>query len=105
YAAAYRRYFEEHAAAAPEPKTMLDPAPRIVLDPELGLLAAGRTAAEAAIAAEIYQHTMAVVERADRLGGYRVLSAAELFEIEYWDLEQAKLRRAGGPPGAGGEGG
>jgi rhamnose utilization protein RhaD (predicted bifunctional aldolase and dehydrogenase)/NAD(P)-dependent dehydrogenase (short-subunit alcohol dehydrogenase family) len=103
YAAAYRRHFEEHAAAAREPKTMLDPAPRIVLDPELGMLAAGRTAADAAIAAEIYGHTMDVVERADRLGGYRVLSAAELFEFEYWDLEQAKLRRAGEPPQLAGE--
>jgi rhamnose utilization protein RhaD (predicted bifunctional aldolase and dehydrogenase)/NAD(P)-dependent dehydrogenase (short-subunit alcohol dehydrogenase family) len=103
WAAAYRRHFEEHAAAAREPKTMLDPAPRIVLDPELGMLAAGRTAAEAAIAAEIYQHTMDVVERADRLGGYRVLSAAELFEFEYWDLEQAKLRRAGEPQQLAGE--
>jgi NAD(P)-dependent dehydrogenase (short-subunit alcohol dehydrogenase family) len=82
---------------------MLDPAPRIVLDPELGMLAAGRTAADAAIAAEIYAHTMDVVERADRLGGYRVLSAAELFEFEYWDLEQAKLRRAGEPPPLAGE--
>jgi len=103
YAAAYRRHFEEHAPAAREPKAMLDPAPRIVLDPELGMLAAGRTAAEAAIAAEIYGHTMDVVERADRLGGYRVLSAAELFEMEYWDLEQAKLRRAGEPPPLAGE--
>ncbi|HEY6323460.1 MAG TPA: bifunctional aldolase/short-chain dehydrogenase [Thermoanaerobaculia bacterium] len=103
YVAAYGRYFEEHAAAAPEPKTMLDPAPRIVLDPELGMLAAGRTVAEAAIAAEIYGHTMEVVERADRLGGYRVLSAADLFEVEYWDLEQAKLRRAGEPPPLAGE--
>jgi rhamnose utilization protein RhaD (predicted bifunctional aldolase and dehydrogenase)/NAD(P)-dependent dehydrogenase (short-subunit alcohol dehydrogenase family) len=103
YVEAYRRYFAEHAAAAPEPKTMLDPAPRIVLDPELGLLAAGRTAAEAAIAAEIYQHTMDVIERADRLGGYRVLPAARLFEVEYWDLEQAKLRRAGEPPPLAGE--
>ncbi len=103
YVEAYRRYFDEHAAAAPEAKTMLDPAPRIVLDPELGLLAAGRTAAEAAIAAEIYQHTMDVIERADRLGGYRVLPAARLFEVEYWDLEQAKLRRAGAPPPLAGE--
>jgi rhamnose utilization protein RhaD (predicted bifunctional aldolase and dehydrogenase)/NAD(P)-dependent dehydrogenase (short-subunit alcohol dehydrogenase family) len=103
YVAAYRRHFEEHSPAAREPKTMLDPAPRIVLDAELGMLAAGRTAAEAAIAAEIYGHTMDVVERADRLGGYRVLSAAELFEFEYWDLEQAKLRRAGEPPPLAGE--
>ncbi len=103
YAAAYRGEFARHAAAAREPKTMLDPAPRIVLDPELGLLAAGRTAGEAAIAAEIYQHTMDVIERADLLGGYRVLAAAELFEVEYWDLEQAKLRRAGEPPQLAGE--
>jgi rhamnose utilization protein RhaD (predicted bifunctional aldolase and dehydrogenase)/NAD(P)-dependent dehydrogenase (short-subunit alcohol dehydrogenase family) len=103
YAAAYRGWFAEHAPAAREPKTMLDPAPRIVLDPELGMLAAGRTAAEAAIAAELYEHTMDVIERADRLGGYRVLSAAELFEFEYWDLEQAKLKRAGEPPPLAGE--
>jgi rhamnose utilization protein RhaD (predicted bifunctional aldolase and dehydrogenase)/NAD(P)-dependent dehydrogenase (short-subunit alcohol dehydrogenase family) len=103
YADAYRRYFEEHAPTAREPKTMLDPAPRIVLDGELGLLAAGRTASEAAIAAELYQHTMDVIERADRLGGYRALSAEELFEFEYWDLEQAKLRRAGEPPPFAGE--
>jgi NAD(P)-dependent dehydrogenase (short-subunit alcohol dehydrogenase family) len=103
YAAAYRRWFEEHAPSAREPKTILDPAPRIVLDPELGMLAAGRTAAEAAIAAELYQHTMDAAERADRLGGYQVLSPAELFEFEYWDLEQAKLRRAGEPPPLAGE--
>jgi len=46
---------------------------------------------------------MDVVERAYRLGGYQVLSAAELFEFEYWDLEQAKLRRAGEPPPLAGE--
>ncbi|HVT59447.1 MAG TPA: bifunctional aldolase/short-chain dehydrogenase [Thermoanaerobaculia bacterium] len=103
YAEAYRRYFDEHARAAREPKTPLDPAPRIVLDPELGLLAAGSGAGEAAIAAEIYQHTMDIVERAERLGGYRALSARELFEVEYWDLEQAKLRRGGAPPPLGGE--
>ncbi len=103
YAAAYRAYFDQHAAAAREPKTMLDPAPRILLDPELGLLAAGRTAADAAIAAEIYQHTMDVIERADRLGGYRALPASDLFDMEYWDLEQAKLRRAGSPPPLAGE--
>jgi rhamnose utilization protein RhaD (predicted bifunctional aldolase and dehydrogenase)/NAD(P)-dependent dehydrogenase (short-subunit alcohol dehydrogenase family) len=103
YAEEYRRFFERHAAAAPEPRTMLDPAPRIVLDGELGLLAAGRTAAEAAVAAEIYQHTMDAIERADLLGGYRALPVERLFEMEYWDLEQAKLRRAGEPPLLAGE--
>jgi rhamnose utilization protein RhaD (predicted bifunctional aldolase and dehydrogenase)/NAD(P)-dependent dehydrogenase (short-subunit alcohol dehydrogenase family) len=103
YAAAYRGYFEQQSAAAPAPRVMLDPAPRVVLDPDLGLLAAGRSAAEAAIAAEIYQHTMDVLARADRLGGYRALSARELFAVEYWDLEQAKLRQGGAPPPLAGE--
>ena len=103
YSRAYRDFFAEHAPAAAPPKTMLDPAPRVVLDPELGLLAAGRMAADAAIVAEIYEHTMDVIERAERLGGYRALSARELFDMEYWDLEQAKLAKAGEPPVFAGE--
>ena len=98
WAEGYRRYFDEHAPHARQPKTMLDPAPRLVLDPELGLLAAGRRATDAAIAAEIYAHTMDIVERAERLGGWRALPAGDLFAVEYWDLEQAKLARAGRPP-------
>jgi len=98
FAAAYRRYFEEHAPHARQPKTILDPAPRLVLDRELGLLAAGRRAADAAVAAEIYAHTMDIIERAVLLGGWQALPARDLFDMEYWDLEQAKLRKAGKPP-------
>ena len=98
YVREYRRYFDAHAPHAAAPKTMLDPAPRVVLDPELGLATAGRTVKDAAIAAEIYEHTMDIVERAERLGGYRALPARDLFDMEYWDLEQAKLAQAGKPP-------
>ncbi|HEY2292348.1 MAG TPA: bifunctional aldolase/short-chain dehydrogenase [Thermoanaerobaculia bacterium] len=98
YVQEYRRYFDEHAPHAAVPKTMLDPAPRVVLDPELGLATAGRTVKDAAIAAEIYEHTMDIIERAERLGGYRALPARDLFDMEYWDLEQAKLAKAGKPP-------
>jgi rhamnose utilization protein RhaD (predicted bifunctional aldolase and dehydrogenase)/NAD(P)-dependent dehydrogenase (short-subunit alcohol dehydrogenase family) len=97
YAQAYREYFERHAPNAREAKTMLDPAPRIILDPELGVITVGRSAKEAAIARDLYSHTVDVIARAEALGGYRVLSEEELFEFEYWDLEQAKLRRAGKP--------
>ncbi len=97
YAAAYRRYFEEHAPSAREPKTMLDPAPRVVLDPDLGLCAAGRTARDARVVYEIYARTMDVIERAVALGGWRALPAREVFDVEYWDLQQAKLRAAGKP--------
>jgi rhamnose utilization protein RhaD (predicted bifunctional aldolase and dehydrogenase)/NAD(P)-dependent dehydrogenase (short-subunit alcohol dehydrogenase family) len=103
YASSYREYFARHSPRAGEAKTMLDPAPRVVLDPEFGLATAGRSAKEAAIARDIYSHTMDVIARAEALGGYRALSEEELFEFEYWDLEQAKVRRAGAPPVFGGE--
>jgi NAD(P)-dependent dehydrogenase (short-subunit alcohol dehydrogenase family) len=103
YAQSYREYFSRHAAGAKESKTMLDPAPRVILDEEFGLGCVGRSAKEAAIAHDLYSHTIDVITRAEALGGYRALSEAQLFEFEYWDLEQAKLRRAGRPPVFGGE--
>jgi rhamnose utilization protein RhaD (predicted bifunctional aldolase and dehydrogenase)/NAD(P)-dependent dehydrogenase (short-subunit alcohol dehydrogenase family) len=103
FADAYRRYFAMHEPAATERKTMLDPAPRVVLDPELGLCAVGRTAKDAAIVAEIYGHTIEVIARATLLGGYRALSQKDLFDVEYWSLEQAKLARAGKPLAFSGE--
>ena len=103
YVAAYRRYFDEHAPRAREPKTMLDPAPRVVLDAALGVCAVGRSAKDAGIVFDVYGHTMDIVERAALLGGWRALPAKELFDVEYWDLEQAKLRAAGTPPPLAGE--
>ncbi len=98
YARDYKAYFEWQAAQAKEPKTMLDPAPRMVLDPGFGLAAAGGSAKDAAIVAELDRHSMQVMQRAQALGGYRALPQRELFEVEYWDLEQAKLRKGGAPP-------
>jgi rhamnose utilization protein RhaD (predicted bifunctional aldolase and dehydrogenase)/NAD(P)-dependent dehydrogenase (short-subunit alcohol dehydrogenase family) len=98
YAEAYREYFFRNLARAKEPKTMLDPAPRVILDSEFGLCCAGRSAREASIVRDIYSHTIDVISRAEALGGYRALSEEELFDFEYWDLEQAKLRRVGQLP-------
>ncbi|MCC8247063.1 bifunctional aldolase/short-chain dehydrogenase [Saccharothrix luteola] len=94
YAADYRRYFDEHAGPG---LTMLDPAPRVVLDPGLGMLSVGRRAKDADIAYDIYAHTIDVIERAEELGGYRALPPGDLFDMEYWELEQAKLRLSGAP--------
>jgi len=103
YVEAYRAYFEEHAPQAAAPKTLLDPAPRVIVDPELGLATAARSVKETGIAAEIYEHTLDIIERAERLGGWRALPASDLFAVEYWDLEQAKLAKAGKPPVFAGE--
>lgn len=103
YTVEYRAYFDRHAPSAKEPKTMLDPAPRVMLDPELGLLSAGRTIKDAAIVEDLYRHTIEVIQRSALLGGYRALPERDIFDVEYWDLEQAKLRKAGDPPRFAGE--
>jgi len=98
YADKYRTYFERFSAKAKEKKTMLDAAPRMALDRSLGFVAAGRSAKDAAIVEELYDHTIDVILRAEALGGWRALDQQHTFDIEYWDLEQAKLRKAGSPP-------
>lgn len=103
YRAAYASYFDACSARLSPRPTMLDPAPRIILDPEWGMVAAGRTARDAAIAGELYQHTMDIIARSAALGGWKALPAESLFEVEYWDLEQAKLRRGGPAPVFAGE--
>lgn len=95
YAAAYLAYVETHRDRAPAEIQVLDPAPRVVLDAELGMCCVGRTPADAAIAEDIYRHTMDVINRAEALGGYRPISTADQFDMEYWELEQAKLHRRG----------
>ena len=103
YVAEYRRYFGEHAPKAKEPKTMLDPAPRVVLDPAFGLATAGRTAKDTVIVEEIYDHTIDVILRAEALGGFQALAPKDIFDVEYWDLEQAKLKKGGKPQAFSGE--
>ncbi len=103
YGQDYKAYFDAHLERSPQKLTMLDAAPRIVLDPELGLLTLGRSAADAAIADDIYAHTMEIISRAEMLGGYRALPVADLFDMEYWELEQAKLKRSGTPKAFAGE--
>lgn len=98
YAEAYRRYFAELEPQAKERKTLLDTAPRVVLDTELGLCAIGKTAKDAAIVAEIYDHTIDIILRSTRLGGWQALPPKDIFDVEYWDLEQAKLKKGGKAP-------
>ena len=104
YAEEYKNYFDKYHSRARTEVTMLDPAPRIVLDRELGMLAIGIQSKDAQIAFDIYHHTMSVIsECEDRLGGWAPLEAHHLFDMEYWDLEQAKLRLSGQPPSLAGQ--
>jgi NAD(P)-dependent dehydrogenase (short-subunit alcohol dehydrogenase family) len=76
----------------------VDPAPRWAVWPQQGTLAFGRTLKEIAPVADIKRHTMRAIERAEELGGWRTLDEAAIFEVEYWELEQAKLGKGGDEP-------
>lgn len=93
FAARYDRYFEEMVAAKAVTKTKLDPWPRIILVPKVGILAVGKTRAEAEIAADVYEHTLGVIADAEDVGTYAPLGLGDLFDVEYWSLEQAKVKK------------
>jgi rhamnose utilization protein RhaD (predicted bifunctional aldolase and dehydrogenase)/NAD(P)-dependent dehydrogenase (short-subunit alcohol dehydrogenase family) len=103
YVGRYQRYFEQHAPLARTPVEMLDPAPRVVLDANLGMLSVGKNSAQASMAADIYRHTMEIIQRAEMLEQWQALSSQEIFDVEYWELEQAKLQKAGSAPAFQGE--
>lgn len=95
YAQAYKLYFEKNSKLANTFLTMLDAAPRVIIDLEFGLIATGRSARETKIIEDIYLHTQDIILRAEVLGGYQALGEVDLFNMEYWDLEQAKLKKSG----------
>ncbi|MFQ5469355.1 MAG: bifunctional aldolase/short-chain dehydrogenase [Gammaproteobacteria bacterium] len=103
YSNEYIKYFDDNNGLSKEPKSMLDTCPRIVLDKQLGLCSIGRSMKDAAIVADIYQHTIDIILRAEKLGGYQALPAKDIFDVEYWDLEQAKLKKSGASPVFSGE--
>jgi NAD(P)-dependent dehydrogenase (short-subunit alcohol dehydrogenase family) len=103
FVAAYRDYFARHEPHAKERKVMLDPAPRVVVDPRFGVGSLGRTPRDARIVEELYEHTIDVILRAEALERFEALPARDIFDVEYWDLEQAKLKKAGKPPPFAGE--
>jgi rhamnose utilization protein RhaD (predicted bifunctional aldolase and dehydrogenase)/NAD(P)-dependent dehydrogenase (short-subunit alcohol dehydrogenase family) len=97
----YRDYFARHNKHAGGAKQELDPLPRVALVPGLGLFGLGRTKRDAAIAADIAEEWMAVVGDAERIGRFESISEADMFDCEYWPLEQAKLGARHEPPLAG----
>ena len=98
YVADYHAYFGRHDGVREPAKTELDPMPRVVLVPGLGLFGAGANAAAAAIAADIAENTARVITDAEAIGTYKPVDEAAMFDIEYWSLEQAKLSKAAEQP-------
>lgn len=91
YAASFQDYVRFHTNE--RSLAFVDPAPRVILDPQLGMGVLGRTAEDASIAEDIYRHTIDIIMGAERLGGWRALPAKDFFDVEFWDLERTKLAK------------
>ena len=83
----YDAWYREH----PSEFAMLDPNPRIVLMPGVGMWTAGKDARAARIVRDIYRHTMRILAAAESAGGYETLNDLDAFHAEYWPLELYKL--------------
>ena len=94
FVAEYDAYFARENARVGGVKSKLDGSPRVVLVPGVGLFGLGRTAKDAAIAADLAENTVKVVTEAEAIGRYEPLPESDLFALEYWSLEQAKLKGA-----------
>ena len=94
FVARYHKYFEVNNAKSPVQKKELDPLPRVILVPGVGMFGIGATAKDAAIAADIAENAVAVITDAEAMGEYRSISEFDMFEVEYWSLEQAKLGKS-----------
>ena len=95
YVSAYGDYFDRHKDGS---LSRLDPAPRWALWPGVGSVAFGGTPKEIAAIDDIRRHTLRAIGWSEALGGWQPLGESEIFAIEYWELEQAKLKGAGAPP-------
>jgi len=98
YQAQYRAYFERHNAESVPKKKPLDSEPRVVLLPGVGLFGLGASSKEAKIAADIAETWIEVVTAAEAGAGFESIPERDLFEMEYWSLEQAKLGKSAEKP-------
>ena len=94
----YRDYFQRHNAREAVSKVALDSLPRVILAPGLGLVGLGKSAKDARIAADIAEATIEVISAAEAVGRFAPVSESDMFDIEYWSLEQAKLGKGGDAP-------
>jgi rhamnose utilization protein RhaD (predicted bifunctional aldolase and dehydrogenase)/NAD(P)-dependent dehydrogenase (short-subunit alcohol dehydrogenase family) len=95
YQDAYRDYFARHSTDA---HTMLDPAPRWAIWQDVGIISFGESLKATRIAADITEHTIETIQWAEHFSTWHPLGEAEIFAVEYWELEQAKLKGGAAAP-------
>lgn len=106
YVARYQAYLDANAGQDLDPDAaqpvlraadaVSDPHPRVILIPGVGMFTTGKDSAMADVAAQLYHRAIAVMRGAEACGGFISLTDAESYAVEYWPLEQYKLKLA--PP-------
>jgi len=91
----YRKDYESYynRCKRPDSPAMRDPNPTVVLIPGLGMMAWGKNKSESRVTAEFYNCAVEVMRGAEAIDKYEAMDQQEAFDIEYWSLEEAKLRR------------
>jgi rhamnose utilization protein RhaD (predicted bifunctional aldolase and dehydrogenase)/NAD(P)-dependent dehydrogenase (short-subunit alcohol dehydrogenase family) len=95
YSLSYKAYFDRNTDGH---LTCLDPAPGWGIWPQHGTIAFGRSVKETIIVSDIVHHTIRAIQWGEAIGGWKALSEEQMFDMEYWELQQAKLRKSGISP-------
>lgn len=95
YVTDYTAYFEKHKTKG---LSILPADPRYAIWPGKGVVSFGTSEKETGIIYDIAEHTYETIQAAESVGGWKALSAQDVFDVEYWELEQAKLAKGGSGP-------
>jgi len=91
FIARYQDYFARNNERCESKRQPLDPLPRVILVPGLGLIGLGRSKRQASVAADLAESAIATITDAEAIGRFESISEWDAFEMEYWPLQQAKL--------------
>ena len=93
YRKKYINYFNVNHKKSKEKKVMLDTSPRIVLVQNVGMFSVGKDLNAAKIAGDLTETNARVISSVEETSSYKFIPEKDLFDVEYWSLEQAKIKK------------
>ena len=93
YKKKYLKYFEQNQKKVKEKKTMLDTSPRVILVQNIGIFCIGDNLKAAKVAADLTETNAKVISSVEETSKYKFISKKDIFDVEYWSLEQAKIKK------------
>ena len=93
YRKKYLQYFEQNQKKVKEKKTMLDTSPRVIIVQNIGIFCVGNSLKSANIAVDLTETNARVISSVEETSKYKFITKKDIFDVEYWSLEQAKLKK------------